>query len=512
MEVRVASDGLREYQRAAPPDLYGLLDSTAAAWPEKTAFICDGETVSFADLRAGVLAQAAALATAGVTPGGRVGILLANSISFVRTVWAIWRLGAVAVPLNHRLHVDELVPMLRHADAKLLVTGGVHGARGHEIAARVGLVALRPNTEVSGSLTSRPATIDTGSPAAILFTSGTSGEARGVVLTHRNAIQSSLTCLEVVGRRHDDVELICVPQFNVTGLVAQTIPAVQAGMTTVLCGAFEPGAVLSAIVDQGVTAMVAAPTMWHRILAHPDLGRSHASSLRLVLTGGAPLPQRLLDRLRCAFPAARIGNGYGMTETCSMVTYIEGNELRRRPDSVGMPLPITDVRVVDPETGSEAPPGAPGELWCRGPQIASGYWRNDEATAKLRSGDWLRTGDIATIEPGGLIVLRDRIKDVIKRGGESVYCVEVEAAIGSHPDVVESAVVGVPDAELGERVGAVVVVAPGSTVTAVGIQESCGRRLGHFKVPAVIEFADALPRNASGKVLKGEIRKRLATA
>jgi acyl-CoA synthetase (AMP-forming)/AMP-acid ligase II len=215
--------------------------------------------------------------------------------------------------------------------------------------------------------------------------------------------------------------------------------------------------------------------------------------------------------MREAFSGASFGNGYGMTETCSMVTYIGGDAILDHVDSVGRPLPITDMRIVDPETGRDVAPGEPGELWFRGPQISLGYWRNEEATAKLFEDGWLKTGDAGSAGDDGYVVLRDRLKDVIKRSGESIYCFEVEDALHQHPAVLEAAVVGIPDEVYGERVAAVVATKPGAEAAGDELTAFCRDRLARFKVPERVAFVDALPRNAGGKVLKAELRTLVTT-
>jgi acyl-CoA synthetase (AMP-forming)/AMP-acid ligase II len=242
--------------------------------------------------------------------------------------------------------------------------------------------------------------------------------------------------------------------------------------------------------------------MWWRLMEEPSLSERNLSSLRLLLYGGAPMPPALLARLQRAFPAATFGNGYGMTETCSMLTYIDGADIFAHPDSVGRPLPITDTRAVDPQTKRDVGMGEVGELWVKGAQVSAGYWCNPEATGALFEDGWLRTGDAVSIESDGFITLRDRLKDVVKRGGESIYSFEIENVLFQFPAVLDAAVVGIPDEVYGERVKAVVVLKPGQHATESDIKEFCRQHLGRFKVPSIIAFRSELPRNPGGKVLK----------
>jgi len=509
-------DGLRRYATATHRSLAQMLAATAARVGSKRAFADERGTVDWAGFEAGVERLAGRLAAVGVDAGDRVAVLLGNGIPYTTAVWATWRLGAVAVPLSGRLLALELAPLVRDSEPALLLAGAPLDEPAHAVAAATGvrLELTGDDGELLAGAPSAPLPPlpdDPEAPAAIMYTSGTTGRPKGVVVTHGNLIQNSRTCVDAIGRREDDVELVAVPQFNVTGLGSQTVPVVDAGMTAVLVPRFDAALVLDAFEAHGATSTVMAPTMWWRLLEHERFATADLSSLRLALFGGAPMPTALLERMRAAFRGATFGNGYGMTETCSMVTYIGGDELEGRLDSVGRPLPVTDVRVVDPATGADLPDGEVGELWFRGPQVSRGYWRNEEATAALLSGDgWLRTGDAGSRDGDGFLFLRDRLKDVIKRGGESVYCFEVENVLHQHPAVLEAAAVGVPDARYGERVAAVVAFKPGAEADEGELDEFCGRHLARFKVPREWAFVEALPRNAGGKVVKRELRELVA--
>jgi len=343
-----------------------------------------------------------------------------------------------------------------------------------------------------------------------MYTSGTTGLPKGVVVSHANAVQNSLTCTAVIGRDARDVELVMVPQFNITGLFSQTVPVVHLGATAVLLDGFDAVRALELMQAHGVTSTVGAPTMWWRMLEEPPaLGRKGLSGLRLALYGGAPMPAAQLARMRTAMPHAVFGNGYGMTETCSMVTFIGGAEALSHPNSVGRPLPITNLRILDPGTGAEMTEGQTGEVVVRGGQVAMGYWTPD-GIQPLSDGDgWVHTGDAAALE-GGFVVLRDRIKDVIKRGGESVFSFEVENCLHQHPGILDAAVVGVPDEQYGERVLACVVAKPGSNLLPEEVRAFCRHNLAGFKVPSFVEIRDALPRNPGGKVIKSQLRREFS--
>lgn len=508
----VGRDGVRRYATAIHPSLAAMLAATAARVPDKTAFVDEYGEIPWGGLAAAVDRLAGRLAACGVGAGDRVAVLMGNGIPYTVAVWATWRLGAIAVPLSGRLLARELVPLVRDSEPSILLAAAPLHEQARAVAAATG-VRLEEADGAREPLADAPTAalpplpLDPLAPAAIMYTSGTTGRPKGVVVTHDNLMQNARTCIDAIGRAQDDVELVAVPQFNITGLGSQTIPVVDAGMTGVLVPGFDPARVLDAIERHRVTSTVMAPTMWWRLLEHERFGATDASSLRLVLFGGAPMPTALLERMRAAFRGATFGNGYGLTETCSMVTYIGGDELDGRLESVGRPLPVTELRVVDPATGTDVLDGEVGELWFRGPQVSLGYWRNPAATRELLGDDgWLRTGDAGTRDADGFVFLRDRLKDVIKRGGESIYCFEVENVLHQHPAVLEAAIVGVADPVYGEQVAAVVAGKPGAALGADELAAFCGRNLARFKVPRIWRLVDALPRNAGGKVVKRDLR------
>lgn len=506
--------GVAHYAIDLPVDLVAMLDATIVRLPAKVAYIDRGRAISWSAFGDAVALTAGRLVTAGVEPGDRVAVLAGNGIPFSVAVFAVWRAGAVAVPLNHRLIAADLVALLADSDSRLVLVGSEHEELGRAAALDTPIEVA----DVDGNFLAHllpsavPATTPgRGAHAAIMYTSGTTGRPKGVVISHGNALENSGTCTAVIGRGEDDRELIMAPQFNITGLCSQTIPAAQLGMTSILFGPFDAARALDAIETWGATSTVGAPTMWWRLLDAAGLAGSTAlSGLRLALFGGAPMPTALLGRMREAMPSATFGNGYGQTETCSMVTYIGGQEALLRPDSIGKALPITDLRILDTETGRPVAPGEPGELVVRGGQVSLGYWTVNGVQPITDAEGWVHTGDAAVIDQG-FVVLRDRIKDVIKRGGESIFSFEVEDCIAQHPGVMEVAVLGFPDEQFGEIVAAAVVAKPGFTLDDPTLRAHCSTRLARFKVPRHFEVLTELPRNAGGKVLKNELRTLLSS-
>jgi long-chain acyl-CoA synthetase len=330
------------------------------------------------------------------------------------------------------------------------------------------------------------------------------------VVSHGNAVQNSFTCTAVIGRVAEDVELVMVPQFNITGLFSQTVPAVHLGATAVLLDGFDAGRALDLMEAHSVSSTVGAPTMWWRLLEETATNdRKGLAGLRLALYGGAPMPAAQLSRMRDAMPQAVFGNGYGLTETCSMVTFIGGDEALLHPDSVGRPLPITNLRIVDAITGDDARLGQTGEILVRGGQVAQGYWSRLGIRPLADQDGWVHTGDAAAIEDG-FVILRDRMKDVIKRGGESIFSFEIENCLHQHPGILDAAVVGVPDEQFGERVLACVVPKPGHDLTPEEVRGFCRDNLARFKVPSYVEVREALPRNPGGKVIKSQLRSEFS--
>lgn len=499
--------GLRRYDVPAPSDLVRMLDATVATSPGGVAFIDGGGDATWAEFDQLVEDATAGLRLLGLLPGDRVAVIAGNGIPFTALYWGAWRAGLIVVPLNYRLTSADLARQLQDSGTSVLLIG-----RGkEELGLAAAVAASVPHAyqdndrgffPAGGSAAARAA-VSPDSPAAILYTSGTTGAPKGVVISHLNAVQNSITCVDVIGRSPADRELVMAPQFNVTGLCSVTVPIVHLGMSGVLLDGFDADRAVQAVRKHGVTSAVGAPTMWWRLLE--AAGQEGLASLRLALYGGAPMPVALLERMRDQLPGASFGNGYGMTETCSMLTYLGGPDAVTRSDSVGRPLPVTELRIVDAE-GASVEPGEVGELVVRGPQVALGYWSEAGIRPFVDSDGWLRTGDAARLDDG-FVVLADRIKDVIKRAGESVFSIEVEEVLYQHPDVLEAAVVGLPDDQLGEVVAAVVVPKPGRAVDAALIQAHCKEHLARFKVPSIVLQAPELPRNAGGKVDKPALRQ-----
>jgi long-chain acyl-CoA synthetase len=517
--------------RERPASLRALLEASRG-FGDAEYLVCEGERISFAELGRQVSAVAAALRERfGVGPGDRVAILAANGTEWILAYWAAISLGAIAVGLNGWWSGDEIRYGLEDSSPKVLVADARRLARVERDALGVPCVEIESGF---GALRAHPPAalpdvpIAEDAPATILYTSGTTGRPKGAVLTHRalvaavrlalfHGLRMTLHAIErgSGGPPGRNVMLVNSPLFHISGLVNGAIMCLATGTTSVwMRGRFDPVRVMETLEREKVTSWGPIGTMAHRVVHHPDFARYDFTSLRNVGSGGAPVSPALQERMRAAFPRARtsMGIGYGLTETTSMVTVAWGEELERHPTSVGRPLPTLEIEVRDAE-GRALPEAGEGEIHVRGPVVMQGYWGRPDATREaLAPGRWLRTGDWGRVEDGRLYV-DSRRRDLILRGGENVYPVEIERCLEAHPGVAEAAVHGVPHEELGQEVRAVVVPAAGARLDAAELADWVRARLAHFKVPAHWEIRpEPLPRNASGKVVRAALAGELELA
>ncbi|HET7875900.1 MAG TPA: class I adenylate-forming enzyme family protein, partial [Methylomirabilota bacterium] len=452
----------------------------------------------------------------GIKPGERVALLLANGWEFCAGVFACARLGAVAVTLNTKLKTRELEFMLQNSGARVLLANAewwpeVEPARERIPCEAVYLTGQPPaGTEPFERLLERgaaapPAATHEDDTAFIMYTSGTTGRPKGAEGTHLGIINSAISFERCMGLGREERSLVAVPLFHVTGLIAQFLTMAYLGGTVVVMRMFDADETLRLLDAERITHMIAVPTVYVMMMTRPGYGRA-GRSLRVISYGGAPIPPHTVRALREWLPQARLHNAYGMTETCSPTTVLPDADALDRISSVGLPVPTAEIRTVDPATGRECGADEVGELWIRGPMVVPGYWTNPEATAAAVGDGWLRSGDLARVDAKGYVAIMDRIKDMINRGGEKIFCVEVEEVLCGHPDVLEAAVLGVPDPVYGEAVRACVVPRAGRVVEPEGLRRWVAERLAKFKVPRDVVVLDALPRNPNGKVVKGALR------
>jgi long-chain acyl-CoA synthetase len=491
--------------------------------------------VTYAAFARLVWGTAAKLREQGLCRGDRLAILGYNSVDYLALVFAASSIGVVTVALNGWWVEDELAYALRDSGARMLVVDERLLGRVAGLFGRVGTLekvfcrsAAAPPagpeaaTMLMGESEEVPTDpVDEDDAFDILYTSGTTGRPKGCITTHRGTITQVMGILlngmtsAMLGEPSplpsgggQAVALMTAPLFHVAGVHTGFCTAMAAGAKVVMNeGRYDSDRVLELIEKERVTTWSAIPTMLHRLVHSKSVGDHDLSSLIRISFGGAPTAPETMALARQVLPVEpSLTNGYGLTETHGIVMLCGGEDLKQNPTSVGRPMAFFDVRLVDPE-GRDVPDGALGEVLLRSPTVTPGYWNRPDATAEAIRDGWLHTGDIAMRDGNGLYHLVDRAKDMIIRGGENVYCVEIENCLATHPEIDEAAIIGAPDPELGERVKAVVRRLPGSTLTADQVRAHVAATLAAFKVPEIVEFRDeVLPRSPAGKVLKNELR------
>ncbi len=498
--------------------VHEILEYTAGRLPEKTALVEGDVRLTYSQVVAQAESLSAHLAARGVAPGDRVALLFPNCIEFCIAYFAVMRLGAIVVPLNNRLAPREFAYIVNDAAPRTLILGyqfwDTYESFREELDVSLDLIyagsepregaavfdeLVRPGPEIPIS-----PEISSDAPACIMYTSGTTGLPKGAVMSHRNIFANARNCGVHMGYRERDVTLIVVPLFHVTGLNTQMAALFYVGGTTVIMRAYNTAGMIELLAEHKVTTMITVPTMYTLMLVNPALETANLSSLRAFSYGGAPMAhdtiKALSDRL-----GVDLFNAYGLTETSSLTTTMPPCDTLRKGDSVGLPVTGVQLRVVGP-AGENLPPDMVGELWVKGPNVVTSYWNKPEATAKDLADGWLRTGDYARIDDEGFVFVVDRMKDMINRGGENIYSIEVESALLAHPKVLEASVVPRPHTVFGEVVHAFVVPAPDAQPTEHEVIEHCRMLIADYKVPASVTFLNELPRNPGGKVLKTDLR------
>ncbi len=538
-EVMVNGQPLRAYA-SAPPSLREIwLGSAGHA--ERDYLVYEDERWTYAEAHRDVASIANWLVARGVGAGDRVAIAMRNYPEWMLLYWATLSIGATVVGMNAWWVGTEMVYAVEDSRPKVMVCDRERLERflPHRAEAPpVLLVALRvtdplpagvvPFSELLATGGDLPgATIDPDSDACIFYTSGTTGRPKGAQLTHRGCVNNLLSLAfwnavqtiasQRAGRAAPAADggqmaaLVATPLFHVTANNCVAHGATAAGGKLVHMYKWEPGEALRLIERERVTNFSGVPTMARELLAHPEFATRDISSLKAVGGGGAQLQPDLVTKIEGA-NRGRASTGYGMTETCGIITANTADFFVDKPASVGPVMPCFEARCVD-AAGHDVGPNGVGELWVKGAQVIRGYLNRPEATAESITDGWLHTGDIARIDEDGFVFIVDRAKDMVLRGGENVFCSEVETVIFEHPDVVECAVFAVPDPRLGEEVGAAVVLTEGSTLTPEALREHCVAHMAKYKVPRYLWLRrELLPRNASGKFLKRELRDTLDPA
>ncbi|OBA76854.1 long-chain fatty acid--CoA ligase [Mycolicibacterium elephantis] len=493
-----------------------LARAHGAGRPDAVALICGERTITFAELDARSSQAAQAFRAAGVGRGDRVAFVEKNGAEFFEVLCGLAKLGAIAVPVNWRLTAQEMAHIIADAGARAVVVGeeffGHLDAIVDELPDVHTVVAIGEHGRwpaFDDWLSPHPAkdpgaTTGSDDAAVMMYTSGTTGAPKGVVLSNANFVAKTVGCAETWQFSADAVSLAVMPLFHMAG-TGWALVGLYVGCPTVVLRDVDPHAILAAITGHRVTNMLLVPAVIQRLLATPGVDSADLSSLRVIVYGASPVADdvvvKALERFRCDLIQV-----YGMTETTGSVTQLN-HRVAEPLRSCGKPYPWVELRVVDPD-GHDAAPGAVGEVWTRSAQNMLGYWNNPEATAATVTPDgWLKTGDVGYLDDAGYLYLYDRIKDMIVSGGENVYPAEVENVLMDHPQVADVAVIGVPDDTWGEAVKAIVVPASEAALNPAELLGFARERLAGFKLPKSVDFAAELPRNPSGKLLKRRLRE-----
>ncbi|QWB24953.1 MULTISPECIES: FadD3 family acyl-CoA ligase [Streptomyces] len=518
-----------------------LVRSAAERYADVEAVVEGRTRITYAELGARLERAAAACLADGVRPGDRVAVWAPNTLDWIVAALGAVSAGGVLVPLNTRFKGAEAADVLRRSGARLLfVTGTFLGTsyvaslrraagEGPGTGPLPGLPDLERVVVLSedapddfltwkdflasgegvgqGDVRDRAGSVRASWPSDIIFTSGTTGRPKGAVITHAQTLRAYDIWSELAGLAEGDRYLIVNPFFHTFGYKAGVIACLMRGATMIPQPVFGVNTVLANIAAERVSVLPGPPTLLQSLLDHPSRDAHDLSALRLVVTGAAVVPLRLVERLRTELGIGTVLTAYGLSEAGGVVTMCRrGDDPTVIASTSGRAIPGTEVRVVDPEGGSLGP-DAPGEVLVRGFNVMTGYYEDAPATAEVLSADgWLRTGDIGVLDVEGNLRITDRLKDMFIVGGFNAYPAEIEQLLGLHPDVADVAVIGVPDARLGEVGRAYVVRRPGALVTGDDLIAWSRREMANYKVPRSVEFVAELPRNASGKVVKGALR------
>jgi acyl-CoA synthetase (AMP-forming)/AMP-acid ligase II len=475
-----------------PATVGGLLVRSARKWPDADALVEDEAVLTHAQAADRAHAVALRLARRGIRPGDRIALALPNGWRYAVAYYGIQLAGAIAVLVNTRFAPNEIDYVLADSEAACVIVDA-------DMAARVPhtcphwdvdeLTAPGPQTDNPPGLTAK--STDT---ANLLYTSGTTGHPKGAMQTHGNLVFNAGTVAAVFGVTKEDRTLVIAPMFHATGLASQLVGFGAHGAARVFQPRFRAADMLRALVEHKITFFAGVTAMIHLMLADPEVDTADLSALRTVCFGGAPVAEAFLNEAVARLPGVAFANVWGLTEATSIVTCALGPEWLDRPWTVGRPVPGVEVSV----DGQE--------LLVRGPVVTAGYWNRPEATEQTFGPDgWLHTGDVGRVDADGYVQVLDRLKDMIIRGGENIYSLEVEGVLARHPAVAEVAVVGVPDEVFGERVRAVAVLRQGESLAVDALRAWAGPRLADYKLPAELVTVSELPRNASGKVLKKQL-------
>ena len=504
----------------------GLVDDAARLWPDDVAVIDNEIWLTFAQLRARMIDTAAAFIAAGLQPGERAGLWAQNSAGWIVACLGLQAAQGELVPLNTRFKGGEAEYCLKKAKAVMTVAAEEFLDFRYAVEVRkLDLPLMRKvialdTAEWDSFLAAatdadreeaerRLGALGADDICDIMFTSGTTGRPKGAMLSHGATVKGFNAWATVVGLRHGDRYLIVNPFFHAFGLKAGIVASLVKGATIVPQAVFDVPQVMRRVVDERISMLPGPPSIYQTILDHPQLASFDLSSLRLAVTGAATVPVELIRRMREELKFETVVTGYGLTETTGIVTMCRHDDpIETIANTAGRAIPDVEVRLVD-EDGNDVAIGEAGEVWVRGYNVMVGYFGNPEATAETVNADgWLATGDVAVQDAEGNVRITDRKKDMFIMGGFNAYPAEIENALLGYPGVSQVAVVGVPDRRMGEVGMAFIIAKPGASIVTEDVIAWCRANMANYKVPRYVQTVDALPMNASGKVLKFELRSR----
>lgn len=506
---------------------------TSKLQPQKTAYHFMGKDTSYAEFDQSVSMFASALLGVGVKEGDHVAFLLGNTPHFLISLYATMRIGATAIPINPIYSPDEISYILHNSDAKAVITLDqllplvekaavafptieqyIICETSDDVKEKIEALPEAAKEKVqlfsrliaTGKPNFEPVSVNENETAIILYTSGTTGHPKGAMLTHKNLYSNARDVGDYLGFSENDRIVATLPVFHVFALTVVVNAPLLKGATVLLLPRFSPSEVFNTIKSEQATVFAGVPTMFNFLYQYPEGKTEDFDSIRLAISGGASLPVALLHNFEEKFNV-RVSEGYGLSEA-SPVTCFNPLDRERVPGSIGTNIVNVENKVVD-EYGDEVPVGEVGELIVRGPNVMKGYYKMPEETAVAIRDGWLYTGDLARQDENGYFYIVDRKKDMIIVGGYNVYPREVEEVLFAHPDIVEAAVIGVPDPDFGEEVQAFVVLKKGAQLEEKALKEFCAKRLAKYKIPETIDFLDELPKNTTGKILRRSLKQHV---
>jgi len=502
-------------------DVGQILTFTARKFPQRIALICEQEWMTYQEFNDRTNRLANGMLRLGLKKGEKVAVLLFNSIPLVEILFASAKTGGVFTPINFRFTAEEVFYILDHSDARFFIYGEEFSELVEKVRPRLKKVEfyfsigesvspsiLNYEAFLRGSLAQEPdVPLSEKDECQLMYTSGTTGKPKGVLLTHENLLWNLFNTILGREEKEGETSLVIGPLYHTAALNNHFLTRVALAGTSVLVRHFDPEKVMEIVEKERVTVISGAPAAYHLMLSLPD-GRYDTRSITKCTTGASILPNETKERLTKLFPnLSGIYDVYGCTEATPSIAILKAKDSLKKKECVGPAVPFLEVRIVD-DQDRDLPVGEVGELICRGPNVMKGYYKDEEATREALRGGWLHTGDLTRMDEEGFIYIVDRKKDMIVSGGENIYPREIEEILYSHPKIEDAAIVGVPDPLWGESVRAVVVLKRGETMIEEEVIEYCKSHLASYKKPKSVWFVESLPRNPSGKVLKTVLRER----